>query len=94
MSGPVSWPCGVMDVWHSVCDRVKAPGNEDGKLGLSVRSLVPYQRDELTLNQEKCERESLAQGREGACSFTCDLFSHHFKILLASVDRLEKCIMG
>ncbi len=51
LSDPVSWPCGVMDVWHSVCDRVKAPGNEDGKLGLSVRSLVPYQRDELTLNQ-------------------------------------------
>lgn len=51
LSGPVSWACGVMDVWHSVCDRVKAPGNVDGKLGLSVRSLVPYQRDELTLNQ-------------------------------------------
>lgn len=83
LRGPVSWAFGVMDAWHSVCDKVKAPGKDDGKLGLSVTPLVPYQRDELTLNQGKNVNGRVwhEEGHKGTHSLRCHLYVILFNVL-------------
>lgn len=78
------WPC-QLGLWSDGCLAQRLWQSKSSrecrrKTGPFCQIISPIPKGWVDLKPVKeCERESLAQGREGERSLTCVLFSHHSK---------------